>query len=95
MDKNLGQVHIFVFGRVQGVLFRDATKSQAQKLGLTGWVRNLNNGSVEILAEGTATSLEKLEIWAKQGPLLAKVKKIKTERDNFSGQFKKFEIRFD
>ncbi|MDP2821024.1 MAG: acylphosphatase [bacterium] len=95
MDKNLGQTHIFVFGRVQGVFFRDAAKRQAQKLGLFGWVRNLNDGSVEILAEGKKEALEKMINWVKQGPILAKVEKIKTEQGNFSGQFKKFEIRFN
>jgi acylphosphatase len=95
MDKKFGKVQIFVSGRVQGVFFRDTARRKAKKLKLNGWVRNLSNGSVEILAEGEKEKLEELIRWAKKGPILARVDKIKTNWSDFSGRFKKFEIKFD
>lgn len=60
--------HLFVHGRVQGVFFRDSTRRVAQGLGLTGWVRNCSDGSVEIHAEGDRKKLEELIAWCRQGP---------------------------
>ena len=55
------QAHIFYFGTVQGVGFRYTAQHVALHLGLKGWVRNLKNGSVEILAEGETKSIEELQ----------------------------------
>ncbi len=55
------QAHIFYFGTVQGVGFRYTAQELASHLGLNGWVRNLKNGSVEILAEGEKKSIEELQ----------------------------------
>ena len=55
------RVHIFVSGLVQGVFFRDSTRQKAQELGITGWVRNLIDGRVEIVAEGEKGKGEKWE----------------------------------
>ncbi len=63
----------FVKGRVQGVFFRAATREQAQALNLTGWVRNLSDGRVEILACGEKENLEKLLSWLQHGPDMAQV----------------------
>ncbi|WP_205685439.1 acylphosphatase [Bacillus salacetis] len=54
-------------GRVQGVGFRYFTKNKADELGITGWVKNLDNGSVEIEAQGTATSIEEFATFVKNG----------------------------
>ncbi|KPI90000.1 putative acylphosphatase [Leptomonas seymouri] len=59
--------HIFVSGRVQGVFYRKYTALKATELGLTGWVRNLPDSRVEILAEGTAAQLSALETWCHTG----------------------------
>lgn len=65
-----------VSGRVQGVGFRFATQEQALQLGLTGWVRNSSDGSVEILAEGTARALTSFEEWLWQGPPMSWIEKV-------------------
>ena len=67
---------MFVHGHVQGVFYRANTQKVAQGLGLTGWVKNCNDGSVEIHAEGDKDNLEELIEWCRHGPALAKVSKI-------------------
>lgn len=62
-----------VEGRVQGVGYRAATRREAQRLGLTGWVRNLPDGRVELLASGSPEALDALERWLWQGPAFARV----------------------
>ncbi len=69
-----------VHGRVQLVLFRDSTRRRARKLNLKGLVRNLRDGSVEILAAGPEEKINELFDWAKKGPPLASVKQY--ERDS-------------
>ena len=69
-------VHLFVHGRVQGVFFRDSTRKVARDLGLTGWVRNCSDGSVEIQAEGDRNKLEELVEWCRHGPDLASVSNL-------------------
>jgi acylphosphatase len=68
-----------ISGRVQGVSFRAYTKFEAQKLGLTGWVRNLSNGDVEALACGEASAVDRLQEWLHRGPPLAKVLHVQSE----------------
>ena len=68
--------HLFVHGRVQGVFFRASAQTVAQGLGLTGWVRNCSDGSVEIHAEGDRKKLEELIAWCRQGPDYASVSNI-------------------
>jgi acylphosphatase len=67
------RIEIRVRGRVQGVAFRWYTLQEARRLGLRGWVRNLPDGSVRIVAEGEREALEALLIWAEQGPPHASV----------------------
>ncbi len=62
-----------VSGRVQGVGFRVGVCAQAQALGLTGWVRNRDDGAVELLACGADSALEALHAWLRIGPVLAEV----------------------
>lgn len=64
---------LLVSGKVQGVFFRDAAKSQADMLGIRGWAKNLPDGRVEIVAEGDATAVERLARWAKEGSVHARV----------------------
>lgn len=70
------QIHIKVFGRVQGVGYRAWTVRQAQKLNLSGFVRNRRDGSVEILAEGEIEAVNILLEMCRKGPLWARVDKI-------------------
>lgn len=72
-------IHVFVSGRVQGVCFRMYTQQQARLLGLTGWVRNLSDGRVEVMASGEETRLGMLKSWLHTGPDMAKVLKVDIE----------------
>lgn len=65
--------HIFVSGRVQGVFYRKYTALKATELGVTGWVRNLQDTRVEIMAEGTTAQLSALEKWCHTGSPKAQV----------------------
>ena len=65
-----------VSGRVQGVFYRDSTRRQARATGITGWVRNLHDGRVEVLACGDAGQLETFKKWLEIGPEYAKVTNI-------------------
>ena len=69
-------VHIVVHGFVQGVFFRASTQSQASEHSLTGWVRNLPDGTVEIHAEGEKESLDRFIEWCRQGPPAANVQRL-------------------
>jgi len=65
-----------VSGRVQGVWFRDSTRREARRLGITGHAINLPNGDVEVLAVGSAAALRELEAWLHVGPPVAKVRRV-------------------
>jgi len=65
-----------VFGRVQGVWYRASTRDQALQLGLVGWVRNLDDGSVETVACGTPEALDAFKAWLRQGPPAARVDRV-------------------
>lgn len=68
-----------VTGRVQGVFYRQTTRDKARALGLSGWVRNADDGSVEIEAHGPAERLEELIGWCRQGPPGARVSAVTVE----------------
>lgn len=88
----MNRVHIFVSGQVQGVLFRQNTKAKAEKLGLTGWVKNTDDGKVEITAEGDKEKLDELIMWCRKGSLFAKVDKVEVKWKRNLGVFGNFEI---
>ena len=70
------RVHLFVSGRVQGVFFRVDTQREARSLGLVGWVRNLPDGRVEIVAQGDADAVRALVEWSYLGPVRAEVASV-------------------
>jgi len=86
-------LHIIVKGRVQGVYFRAYTQKQAVKLNVKGFVRNLADGSVEIVATGHPEDLQKLLAWCHKGPMLAKVSEVIVSSHAASEHFELFEIR--
>lgn len=88
------RAHVFVEGRVQGVFFRVWTKKKAESLGLTGWVRNLSDGKVEIVAEGEKSELTKLIELIKKGPKFSRAEHVDINREAATGEFKIFEIRY-
>ena len=71
-----------VHGRVQGVFFRDSTRREAQRLGLSGHAINLPNGTVEVLAAGPAEALLKLEDWLRDGPPMAQVTMVDVQKSD-------------
>ncbi len=88
------RAHIWVSGRVQGVWYRATARDVAQRLGLTGWVRNLPDGRVEIVAEGDETALEEFIKWCWEGPPLARVDNVEVVWEPFKGEFDTFFVRY-
>ncbi|MCA1779486.1 MAG: acylphosphatase [Xanthomonadaceae bacterium] len=69
----------WIYGKVQGVFFRDATRQQAERLGLTGHALNLDDGRVEVLACGEVGALDTLGQWLEFGPPQARVQNVETQ----------------
>lgn len=89
----LVSLQAIVQGRVQGVLFRDFVARHAEGLGVTGFVRNLRDGTVEVQAEGEKGSLERLIDYIKIGPPAARVEKVELSWGEATGSFPRFDIR--
>ena len=90
----LSSVQTIVYGRVQGVFFRDFVARRATELGLTGYVRNLPDGSLEVLTEGERKQLEKLVSYLKVGPSAARVEKVAISWSEYSGSYSGFRVRY-
>ena len=81
-------ISITISGRVQGVFFRQSTKEKASELGVSGTVRNLSNGDVQVIATGSKDQLDELISWCHTGPSRAEVSKLVVEEllpENFDG----------
>ena len=87
------RIHLRVCGRVQGVCYRAHTHEKAHALKLTGWVQNLPNGDVEILAEGTPEALDQLLSFCHRGPPAAEVDEVLVSWAEASAEFSGFSIR--
>ncbi|MDO8554609.1 MAG: acylphosphatase [Candidatus Micrarchaeota archaeon] len=86
-------IHIIVKGKVQGVLYRATACEVAEKFGVTGFVRNLEDGSVEVFAEGNKEKLLEFRDWCSKGSKGARVDDMQFEWLDFAGTFKTFIIR--
>lgn len=86
-------IHLKIRGTVQGVFFRAETKEVADSLGITGWVRNLSDGSVEVFAQGEENALEKFEAWCTHGPPGAVVTQV-VKMEQKTAKLKGFSIRY-
>ena len=94
MEENgLIRLHATVHGRVQGVGFRYFVSECAQRIGVTGWVRNRFNGTVEVVAEGTQSQLDNLEQDLKRGSRSSNVTHVATDFLPSTGEFTQFTIR--
>ena len=91
--KERARVHILVKGHVHGVFFRDYAKKKADSLGLTGCVKNVNDG-VEIIAEGDKMQLRKFIVYCEKGSPLAKVEKMDYTWQEYTGKFNDFYIKY-
>ncbi|QGH34721.1 acylphosphatase [Gracilibacillus salitolerans] len=89
------QVHVIVSGRVQGVGFRSFTQQIAIQNDIVGWVKNLDDGSVEIEAQGEDNKVDTFLMQVKKGPsFFAKVKNIEITEEDVKTAFQKFEIKY-
>jgi len=86
------RARVLVSGRVQGVFFRDHTRTWAGSLRVNGWVRNLRDGRVEVLAEGERDKIEGLIARLKDGPPFAQVETVDVAWEDFQGEFRDFRI---
>ena len=88
------RVSVVVQGRVQGVAFRHYTCLRAQELGVSGWVRNLADGSVEGVFEGDETAVQALVDWCRSGPPAARVERLDIRKESYRGEFDDFSITY-
>lgn len=89
--KNL-RAHVFISGRVQGVSFRWFTQHKALELGLTGWVRNLWDGRVEVVFEGEEKAVSQAITWCHTGEAPARVTHVEVTYYPATGEFNRFRI---
>jgi acylphosphatase len=87
------RVHLLVSGIVQGVFYRQSTVDEARRLDLAGWVRNLADGRVEVLAEGKRPALEGLVAFCRRGPPAARVDDVQATWSAFAGDLGPFVAR--
>ena len=88
------RVQALVHGRVQGVAFREYTRRQAVRLGLSGWVRNRPDGTVETVFEGPATEVDELLAWLANGSPHARVVRVEHREEEPTGDSGGFHIEF-
>jgi acylphosphatase len=84
---------IRISGQVQGVFFRESMRQQANQLGITGWVRNRNDGTVEAVVQGDAPSVEQLIEWSRRGPGRAQVERVTIEPVEDGIDYASFDIK--
>jgi acylphosphatase len=94
MTEMLSRVHVFISGRVQGVAYRYFAERRAAETSVTGWVRNLSDGRVEIFAEGEKADLECFLEILQQGPRMAKVDDLNLLWEDYVGEFEDFRIKY-
>ena len=88
------RAHVLIHGRVQGVGFRYATCETADRLGLNGWVRNLPDGRVEAVLEGSRALLDEAVLWCGRGPAGARVQAVHTHWEEGEPQFSDFRLTY-
>lgn len=87
----LKTLHLVIHGRVQGVCFRNSMQEEAEMLGVSGWVRNRPDRTVEAMVQGDAGAVDAIVRWAQRGPMMASVEKVDVAPG--TGNFSGFEIR--
>lgn len=95
-DDENARAHVIFHGRVQGVFFRANTRDKAEMYGLTGWVRNLRDGTVEAVFEGKKSIIERLlsEIKKGKGMGYARVDSMNVMWKKYKGEFDSFKIKY-
>lgn len=93
--ENKVRARAIISGRVQGVFFRMETKQAADRFGVSGWVRNLKDGTVEALFEGDQERVDAVIDWCRAGPPHAKVTDVAVTWREYTGEFSGFNIAFE
>ena len=88
------RAHVIISGRVQGVFFRAETQQAARRLGVAGWVRNLPDGTVEAVFEGSRGQVDAMLDWCRQGPPTARVDDLQIREQPATGEFAGFDVRY-
>lgn len=88
------RVEATVYGRVQGVYFRQSIQQTAKKLGLAGWTANQADGTVRVVAEGDENALTQLLSYLQQGPPAAQVERVEANWSAARGEFDTFQVRW-
>jgi acylphosphatase len=88
------RARLLVSGRVQGVAFRWETQRAANRCGVTGWVRNLPDGRVEAVVEGSRRQVNALADWCRKGPPVARVDSLDIQWEDYRGEFQAFDITY-
>lgn len=91
--RNRIRVRLIIEGRVQGVYFRASAVQEARRLGLTGWVMNRSDGSVEVVAEGLQGKIDNLVAWCHHGPAGANVRRVSLHYAPSQDEFERFDVR--
>ncbi len=90
----LVRAHVVISGKVQGVFFRMETLEEARKTGVSGWVKNKQDGTVEAVFEGEKALVDSVIQWCRQGPPVSMVDNVDIEWEPYTGKFTGFSIRY-
>ncbi len=88
------RAHTVISGRVQGVFFRMETKQAAERFGVSGWVKNRREGTVEAVFEGDRDCVEDVLKWCRQGPPLSRVSDVDLQWETYTGEFSGFNVTY-
>ena len=88
------RVHLIISGDVQGVGFRAWVKNKAQKLDVTGWVKNRDDGVVEVVGEGEEEQLKEFVEYCHQGPDVSWVQRVDVEWSSYNDEYVTFEVEY-
>ena len=88
------RVRLFISGHVQGVWYRASMSNEGARIGLNGWVRNLDDGRVEAVVEGSGDGIQEMIAWCRKGPPMARVDDIAVEDEPATGNEPPFRARY-
>lgn len=88
------RAHAIITGRVQGVFFRLETQKAAQRIGVSGWVRNKRDGSVEAVFEGDRDMVDKALEWCREGSPMSSVDRVEVDWEEYTGEFPDFNVTY-
>ncbi len=88
------RAHVIIRGRVQGVFFRMEAQRAAEKHGISGWVKNKRDGTVEAVFEGKKSNTEAVLQWCHEGPALASVESVEVGWEDYRGELAGFQVTY-